>query len=144
MVVYSGVQPGSSPPDPSPGSCLRRKMFLLGIVISTILPFWTNNWGPFEIIGKQVQTVVETVEDVAEFVEKVADGVEKVAEDVADDLPEGGKLKDVVIYVEKVAETAAKNARLVEEFIDKVEEVERQVKSLIDPNPIDQANGTNL
>lgn len=62
---------------------------------------------------------METVEDVAEFVEMVAEGVEKVAEDVSDNLP-AGKLKDAIDRIEEVAETAAKDAHLVDDFIDKV------------------------
>ncbi|KAJ0085334.1 hypothetical protein Patl1_08586 [Pistacia atlantica] len=134
-VVYSSVQPGSSPPDSSPGSW---KMWLLGIAISTILPFWTNKWGPFKIFEKRLEAVVETVEDVAEFVEKVAEEVEKVAEDISDDMP-AGKLKDVVDCIEKVAETTAKDAHLVDEFIDKVQDVEKQVETAID-EAIDEAD----
>ncbi|KAJ0024096.1 hypothetical protein Pint_08396 [Pistacia integerrima] len=135
MVVYSSVQPGSSPPDSSPGSW---KMWLLGIAISTILPFWTNKWGPFKIFEKRIEAVVEKVEDVAEFVEKVAEEVEKVAEDISDDMP-AGKLKDAVDFIEKVAETTAEDAHLVDEFIDKVQDVEKQVETAID-EAIDEAD----
>lgn len=55
-----------------------------------------------------------------EMVERVAEGVDKVAEDVAEMLPEGGKLRGAVEFVEHVAELTAKDAHLVEGFIDKV------------------------
>ncbi|XP_044475122.1 uncharacterized protein LOC123203030 [Mangifera indica] len=135
IVVYSGVQPGSSPPDCFPGSW---KMWLLGIALSAIFPFWANKWGPFKIFEKKIEAVVETVEDVAEFVEMVAEGVEKVAEDVSDNLP-AGKLKDAIDRIEEVAETAAKDAHLVDDFIDKVEGLEKQVDTAID-QAIDQAD----
>lgn len=55
-----------------------------------------------------------------EAVEKAAEEVEKVAEDIADDLPEGGKLRKAVDFVEKLAERTANDAGVVDDFIDKV------------------------
>lgn len=52
--------------------------------------------------------------------EKAAEEVEKVAEDIADDLPEGGKLRKAVDFVEKLAERTANDAGVVDDFIDKV------------------------
>lgn len=52
--------------------------------------------------------------------EKAAEEVEKVAEDIADDLPEGGKLRQAVDFVEKLAERTANDAGVVDDFIDKV------------------------
>ncbi|KAL2232308.1 UNVERIFIED_CONTAM: hypothetical protein Sindi_1410800 [Sesamum indicum] len=45
---------------------------------------------------------MKMTEEVVEAVEKVAGEVEKVAEDIADDLPEGGKLRNAVDFVEKL------------------------------------------
>lgn len=69
----------------------------------------------------EVDKVVEVAEEVTEVVEKVAEGVEKVAEDMAEVLPEGGKLRGAAEFVERVAEETAKDARLVEGLIDKVD-----------------------
>lgn len=68
----------------------------------------------------KVESALQTAEDVAEAVEKVAEGVEKVAEDIAENLPKGGKLREAVDFVEKIAERTAKDAGVVDDFIDKV------------------------
>ncbi|KAK0577337.1 hypothetical protein LWI29_031506 [Acer saccharum] len=72
---------------------------------------------------------METAEHVAEIVEDVAEKVEKVAEEVADHLPQGGRLKDAVTLIENVAKETAKDANLADQFIEKVEDVEREVES---------------
>uniref|UniRef100_A0A6N2MLG0 Pterin-binding domain-containing protein n=1 Tax=Salix viminalis TaxID=40686 RepID=A0A6N2MLG0_SALVM len=69
----------------------------------------------------------KTTETVAETVEKVADKLDKVAEDLADILPEG-KLKQAVRVIEDIAEEAEKDAHLVDEAIEKLEEIEIGLK----------------
>lgn len=68
----------------------------------------------------EVDTAVEAIEEIVDAVGKVAEGVEKVAEDIAEDLPEGGRLRKAVDFVEHVAERANTDAHLVVGFIDKV------------------------
>lgn len=63
---------------------------------------------------------METIEQITEVVEKTAEVVDKVAENIADHLPEGGKFRKTVDFIENVAETTAKDAHLVEDIIDKV------------------------
>lgn len=67
-----------------------------------------------------VEAGAEAVEKVAETVERVAEDVEKMAEDVSQNLPEGGKLKQVVGAVINAAQETAKDAQLAEDLIDKV------------------------
>ncbi|KAK1555380.1 hypothetical protein Q3G72_025586 [Acer saccharum] len=129
VVVYSSTLP--EPPlvpnsDPSPQSW---KIWILGMVISVILPFWRNKWGSFQRLKNEVEAEMETAEHVAEIVEDVAEKVEKVAEEVADHLPQGGRLKDAVTLIENVAKETAKDAHLADQFIEKVEDVEREVES---------------
>ncbi|KAK4429582.1 hypothetical protein Salat_1258800 [Sesamum alatum] len=102
--VYNVVQPGAPPPSEP--------------------PFYLISW----ILG----VAITTVEEIVEAVEKVAEGVEKVAEDIADDLPEGGRLRKAVDFVESVAERASKDAHLVGDFIDKVQEVEERVEEYVE------------
>lgn len=64
--------------------------------------------------------MVEEAEKVAEVVEKVATVAEKASEDVAEMLPEDGKLKKVALGVESAAKQVAHGAQLTEEFIHKV------------------------
>ncbi|XP_022766409.1 uncharacterized protein LOC111311297 isoform X2 [Durio zibethinus] len=141
MVVCSSV--GSGPPIPSnptpgPGSW---KPWILGILLSIILPFWRGKWRPLLKLKEEVETVIDTAEAVTDIVEKVAEQVEKVADKVGDHLPEG-RLKDALEFVEEMAEDTADGARVAGEFIDKVEdmvdEVEEKVESLIKPNSTDE------
>ncbi|PPS11622.1 hypothetical protein GOBAR_AA09046 [Gossypium barbadense] len=94
-----------------------------------------GSWKPW-ILGflmKEAETVIETVETVTDIVEKVAEQVEQVADKVGDSLPEG-KLKDALEIVEDMAEGTVNDARIVGEFIDKVDQVEEELESLIKPN----------
>ncbi|KMT08598.1 hypothetical protein BVRB_6g138780 [Beta vulgaris subsp. vulgaris] len=77
----------------------------------------------------EVDTVVQTVEMVVETVEKVAEGVAHVADEVANQLPDGGKLQNIVCHVANMAEETAKDAHLVDQLIDKVENIEKGVVS---------------
>ncbi|KAK4599207.1 hypothetical protein RGQ29_009314 [Quercus rubra] len=142
VTVHSSIPP--VPPIPSnpasPGPC--RKHWIVGLIVSAILPFFGIKFGPLLKLKQEVDAVVETAEEVAEVVEKVAEEVDKVAEEISEHLPEGGKLSVAVKIIEKVAEKTAKDAELVEDVIDKVEALEKDVESFIDP-VIDQAKKTS-
>ncbi|KAK7852843.1 uncharacterized protein LOC111984981 [Quercus suber] len=128
----------SNPASPGPQS---RKVWIVGLIASAILPFIGIKFGPLLKLKQEVDTVVDTAEDVAEVVEKVAEEVEIVAEEIAEHLPAGGKLKVVATFIENVAETTAKDARLVEDVIDKVRAMEKDAESFI--AVIDQAKKTS-
>ncbi|KAF8404662.1 hypothetical protein HHK36_009550 [Tetracentron sinense] len=138
MTVYNSVEPGA-PLSPGGTPSNSRKFWILGAVSWIILPFLKHKWGPLLALKNKVDTVVDRVESVVDVVEMVAEKVEKIADEVADKLPEGGKLKDTVSFVEIIAKEAAKDANLAEEFIHKVEEVEKELESLVEP-VMDQAN----
>ncbi|XP_073314416.1 uncharacterized protein [Primulina huaijiensis] len=127
--VLCAIQPGVPPPSEPPFQLLN---WVVGVVVTLVLPFFTHRWGSFLKIRNEVETVVETIEEIAEVVEKVADGVEKVAEDIADHLPEGGTLRKAVDFVENVAETVSKDAHLVEDLIHKVHEAEEKVEECVE------------
>lgn len=82
-------------------------------------------------VTKQVSLAAETVEKVAEAVEKVADDVDKAAEEFAAKLPEGGKLRGIVESIEHLAEETEKDAQLVQDLMDKVEEVDEKLEAFI-------------
>ncbi|XP_059454824.1 uncharacterized protein LOC132185025 [Corylus avellana] len=131
MAVCGSVLPGAPlPSDPSPGSW---KVWIFGMIATVIIPFLGNKWGPLLKLKREVDAAADRVEAVAEAIEKVAEQVDKVAEDIGDDLPAGGKLKEAVTVIEHLAEKAAKDAQLVDDTIEKFEEVEKQVESLIEP-----------
>ncbi|CAA2956801.1 Hypothetical predicted protein [Olea europaea subsp. europaea] len=118
-------------PFPSQSSNSLRN-WILGIILTIILPFGTNKWGPLSKLKNEVDTVVETIEQITEVVEKVAEVVDKVAEDIADDLPEGGRFRKAVVLIENVAEQTAKDAHLLEDIIHKVQGVEEDVESIVE------------
>ncbi|KAL0369299.1 UNVERIFIED_CONTAM: hypothetical protein Scaly_1148800 [Sesamum calycinum] len=131
LVVYSVVQPtGAPPPSDPPFNFLK---WILGVVMSIVLPFLTHNkWGSLLKLKNEVDTAVETIEVIVDAVEKVAEEVEKAAEHIANDLPEGGTLKKAVDFVESVAEVTSKEAHLVGDFIDKVQEAEEKVEACVE------------
>ncbi|XP_024932087.3 uncharacterized protein LOC112492528 isoform X2 [Ziziphus jujuba] len=132
-IVCNSVQPASSGATHGAPSNNSWKGWILGMVISLILPFWRSKWGPLLKIKKEVDMVVESVENVAEIVEMVAEKVEEVADNIADKLPGDGKLKEALRLVENVAKETAKDAHLVDQLMEKVEEVEEKVESFMEP-----------
>lgn len=64
--------------------------------------------------------VAEEVESVAEVVEKVAIKAEKMSSEVANKLPENGKLKETALIVEHISKEAAQDAQLTLDIIHKV------------------------
>lgn len=114
-----------------------------------LFPFWPpteNSWTTWLVglvavvplviqrlltLTKQVENTAETVEEVVDSVENVAEKVENLAEDVSEKLPEGSKLKNAVDFVENAAEETEKDAQLAEDLLDKVEEVDLQLESIL-------------
>ncbi|XP_031115678.1 uncharacterized protein LOC116019551 [Ipomoea triloba] len=81
-------------------------------------------------LSKQVEAAAETVEKVADVVGNVAHEVDKAAEDFKENLP-AGKLKDIVEAIEHVAEETAKDAQIVEDLMDKVEELDDKLEDFL-------------
>ncbi|KAL2513069.1 Uncharacterized protein Adt_18669 [Abeliophyllum distichum] len=123
LVVCSSVEPGPPTPSGPPSSPLS---WILGIVIAIVIPFIGQKWAP--LLKNKFETALNKVEDVVETVEEVAKNVEKVAEDIADDLPAGGQLRKAVDFIENWAERTARDADLVDDFIDKVQGEEEKVE----------------
>ncbi|CAH9105132.1 unnamed protein product [Cuscuta epithymum] len=109
-------------PDPN-----TLKGWLIGILISVVVPFLRHKLGSLS----QIKNSIEQAEEVVHRLEKVAEVVDKVAEDVGENLP-AGKLKDAVALVEHAAEKADKDAERLGELIDKVEEMEDRVEDGIE------------
>ncbi|KAK6938115.1 hypothetical protein RJ641_031623 [Dillenia turbinata] len=131
-VVKSSVPDVPLPSDPSPNSWPISLIVGTGILLSIAFPFFKSKWGPFSKLKEEIKTVVETAEHITDAVEKAAEKVDEVAEEVAEHLPEG-RLKNAISRVEKVAEVTAKEAHMAGEVIDKVEEVEKEVKEFMEP-----------
>ncbi|XP_009780660.1 uncharacterized protein LOC107785590 [Nicotiana tabacum] len=128
FVVSSNGQPGG--PFPSPPSSNPFNGWLIGILLSIILPFFRNKWGSLLQLKNKVEDVIETVEEVVEEVENVAEEVDKVAEEIGKDLPEG-LLKDTLKAVENFSEETAKFAHAAGDIIDKVQDVELKAENRV-------------
>ncbi|KAK4400522.1 hypothetical protein Sango_1158300 [Sesamum angolense] len=81
-------------------------------------------------LTKEVDLAAETVEKIADTVGKVAEEVDKAAEEIAEALPEGG-LKKMVSFVEDLAEETTKDAQMVEDLMDKVEELDDKLDTIL-------------
>ncbi|KAL3340145.1 hypothetical protein AABB24_028658 [Solanum stoloniferum] len=120
-----------------------------GDLLSSVVPFLPtgeNSWVSWAVglsvtvplitarlltVTKQVSLAAETVEKVAEAVEKVADDVDRAAEEFAAKLPECGKLRGIVESIEHLAEETEKDAQVVQDLMDKVEEVDEKLEAFI-------------
>ncbi|GJV74127.1 RNA-directed DNA polymerase, eukaryota, reverse transcriptase zinc-binding domain protein [Tanacetum coccineum] len=79
----------------------------------------------------KVDTVVNTAEYVVETLESVATKVDNVIDRITDDLPEDSKLRKSMVALDELVEGVAKAAHIANDIIDKVEEVEDKLESLI-------------
>ncbi|XP_010108415.2 uncharacterized protein LOC21387641 [Morus notabilis] len=103
--------------------------WVLGSIL-TVLPFSNEKWANLQTIEGKAEMVVEEVENVAEIVERVATVAKKVSSNVAEKLPEDGKLKETALFVERVSKKAAHDAQLTIDFIHKVDELKHDIEDL--------------
>ncbi|KAG6741480.1 hypothetical protein POTOM_054740 [Populus tomentosa] len=126
------------PPVPNPpGSNFPTwAKWILGSILSVFLPFWKQKGEELKRIEGEAEIIVDEVEHVAEEIEKVATVAEKVSEEVAEVLPENGKLKETALLIEHVTKAAAYDAKLTQDFIHKVDAVKHDIddlKIMVDP-----------
>ncbi|KAK1370865.1 hypothetical protein POM88_036957 [Heracleum sosnowskyi] len=138
LVVYSSMQPGTPIPSGNP-SGTNWKGWVVGLLLSIVLPFYRTKLTSFLALKKEVETVVDTAEIILDVVEKVAEEVVEIADILEEKLPEGGKMKNAIERVETVAREIAKDADLLEDLLQKVEKAEKEVGNMIEP-VIDQIN----
>ncbi|KAL5982318.1 hypothetical protein ACLOJK_016389 [Asimina triloba] len=81
----------------------------------------------------EAEKAAQVVETAAELVEMVADAAETLSNGVAQKLPEDGKLRDAVVFVEHVSKEAEKDAQRTIEFVRKVNELKQEMESLVEP-----------
>ncbi|XP_042063521.1 uncharacterized protein LOC121807373 [Salvia splendens] len=104
--------------------------WLLGYVVTFLLPFWKTKWDNLLMLEGKVARVVEEVEVAAEVVEKVATTADKVLEEVANQLPDNSKLKEAAQALEHVSSVAAQDAQQIENIINKVSNVKQDIQEL--------------
>ncbi|KAJ6372020.1 hypothetical protein OIU77_002360 [Salix suchowensis] len=110
--------------------------WILGSILSIILPFWKRKREELKRLEGEAEIIVEEVGQVAEVVEKVAAVAEKVSEEVAEVLPENGKLKETALLIEQVSKAAVHDAKLTQDFIHKVDALKHDIddlKMMVDP-----------
>ncbi|OMP01284.1 hypothetical protein COLO4_11997 [Corchorus olitorius] len=133
MSVRCSLDPGSAPPFPFnliPGS--NWQLWVLGTIVSVVLPFTTSKWGPLLKIKNEAEKMLQTAEDIAEKVEEVAEKVEKMADELEEQLPKDGKLYAALEMVEDIAKETAKTAHRADDLIDKVQEMEEKVEDFME------------
>ncbi|KAF8044183.1 hypothetical protein BT93_A2229 [Corymbia citriodora subsp. variegata] len=123
--------PKPLPDPPKPSWFPPWVKWVMGSVLSLLIPYWKLKWDKLQQIEGKAEEVIEDAEIVAEVVEKVATMAEKVSAQVADKLPDDSKLKEAALFVEHVSEVAAHDAHLTEDFIHEVDEVKQEVETAI-------------
>ncbi|KAK9067086.1 hypothetical protein SSX86_014410 [Deinandra increscens subsp. villosa] len=120
FVIRSNITPPPSgvplPPAGSPSGSWRN--WIVGIVLTIVLPFCTNKWGPLLVLKNKVDNVVNTAEYMAETLEAVAEKVDKVIDSITDDLPQTSQLRKTLEAIDAVAEGVAKTAHIADTIID--------------------------
>ncbi|KAJ9545692.1 hypothetical protein OSB04_025399 [Centaurea solstitialis] len=131
FVVRSNITPPPGVPLPagSPSGSMRN--WIVGIVLTFVLPFITHKWGPLLVLKNKVDTMVNTAEYIMETIEDVAERVDKVIDNITDELPESSQLRKSMEAIDGLVEGLAKSAHIANDIIDKVEEVEDKLESLI-------------
>ncbi|XP_011045722.1 PREDICTED: uncharacterized protein LOC105140548 isoform X2 [Populus euphratica] len=103
-------------PNPPGSNFPHWAKWILGTILSILLPFWQQEW--------------EKLRRIEEVVEKVATVAEKVSEEVAEVLPENGKLKQTALLIEAVSKATAHDAKLTQDFIHQVDAVKHDIDDL--------------
>ncbi|KAL7583280.1 hypothetical protein Lser_V15G44516 [Lactuca serriola] len=136
FVVCSNITPPPGVPLPSGPPSDSMNGWVLCIVLTFVLPFITRKWGPLIALKNRVDTAVDMAEHIAEVMEDVAGKVDKVIDSITDDLPEDSKLRKRLEAIDELIEGVAMSAHIANDIIDKVEEAEDKLESLI----LSQAN----
>lgn len=134
MIAYANVEPAGTPPPPPVGSPSGSwKNWVIGILMTFIVPLVTTKGGPIKLLLQKVDHIVDTAEHITDIVEAVADKVDKVVEELGDELPETSQIKKTLDYIEDVAERVEKDAHTAGDFIDKVQEMEDKIEDMMQP-----------
>ncbi|XP_076941438.1 uncharacterized protein LOC143610990 [Bidens hawaiensis] len=131
FVTHSNVNPPPDAPLPSgsPSGSLRN--WIVGMVLTFVLPFFTHKWGSLLLLKNKVDQKIETTEHVVQTIEHAAEKVDKVLDSITEDLPKDSQLKKALEWVDEIAEGVAKSAHVADEIINKVEEAEDKLESFV-------------
>ncbi|KAF2294162.1 hypothetical protein GH714_007968 [Hevea brasiliensis] len=118
------------PVDPPRANYASWAKWMLGSMLSLILPFWKEKWEKLKMIEGEAEIVGEEVESVAAVVQKFATMAENISAEVAEKLPENGKLKETAVLIERVSKATAHDAQLTRDFIHKVDKLKHDFEDL--------------
>ncbi|KAJ9174918.1 hypothetical protein P3X46_013513 [Hevea brasiliensis] len=118
------------PVDPPRANYASWAKWMLGSMLSLILPFWKEKWEKLKMIEGEAEIVGEEVESVAAVVQKAATMAENISAEVAEKLPENGKLKETAVLIERVSKATAHDAQLTRDFIHKVDKLKHDFEDL--------------
>uniref|UniRef100_A0A0D9XJ52 Uncharacterized protein n=1 Tax=Leersia perrieri TaxID=77586 RepID=A0A0D9XJ52_9ORYZ len=95
----------------------------VGSVFAVVAPFLHSKWATLLRIQSEVEMVKEAAETAAEVVEEVAAAAaaEKVSAEVAEQLPENGRLRRAAVMVEHASKEVAEEAHLAHDIIHKAQ-----------------------
>ncbi|TMW86126.1 hypothetical protein EJD97_021912, partial [Solanum chilense] len=105
---------------PTPPSSNPLNGWVVGILLSLVLPLFRFKWGSLLQIKNKVEDVIETVEEVVDGVEMMAEKIDEVAENIVSVLPDS-QLKNVIKAVEEFSEDTAEAAHAAGDFIDQIQ-----------------------
>ncbi|KAL5681262.1 hypothetical protein ACJX0J_007647, partial [Zea mays] len=91
----------------------------VGSILAAAAPMLHSRWASFLLIQSEVDMVKDTAEVVAEAVEDAATVAEKVSSEVAEQLPENGRLRTAVVLLEHASKEVAEEAHLAQNIIHK-------------------------
>ncbi|NP_001346595.1 uncharacterized protein [Zea mays] len=77
--------------------------------------------------------IEKTAEVAIEVIDKVAEATEKVAGEVADEFPGNESIKEAASRIKKVMHVVEEDADKAEALIEKVDEIKKDVDSIVDP-----------
>ncbi|XP_076919694.1 uncharacterized protein LOC143580604 [Bidens hawaiensis] len=131
FVRHSNVNPPPEAPLPSgsPSGSLRN--WIVGMVLTFVLPFFTHKWGSLLLLKNKVDQKIETTEHVVKTIEHAAERADKVLDSITEDLPKDSQLKKALEFVDEIAEGVAKGAHVADQIINKVEEAEDKLESIV-------------
>uniref|UniRef100_J3N274 Pterin-binding domain-containing protein n=1 Tax=Oryza brachyantha TaxID=4533 RepID=J3N274_ORYBR len=101
--------------------------------VAAMAPFLQSKWAALLRIQSEMEMVKDAAEMAAEVAEEVAVAAERASAEVAEQLPENGRLRRAAVLVEQASKEVAEEAHLAQDIIHKVEEIEEDVKAMIEP-----------
>ncbi|XP_065871571.1 uncharacterized protein [Euphorbia lathyris] len=124
------VKPRPTTPDPPRPNFSAWAKWMLGSILSIILPFWSQKWLAVKKIEGEVEIGLEAAEKVAAAVEKVSTLAENASSQLAENLPDNAKIKQAAVLIQDLSKATAHDAHLTNNFIHKVDDLMHDVEDL--------------